>query len=380
MNQTQLIINMFNQDISTRKISKTFNIPEIEVFEILKKNNIEIRRDFKRIERDKEICDRFKNGESIIELTKSFKLERHTIAEILDKNLIERRKRNASNLSPEKIERNKKIIELYQQGNSSYQVSKEIGVCVSTVFKVLRDFCINVRPQHQPGHSKGTSKNRKHNFDLKFFETINTEEKAYWLGFLYADGYVSYKGRFKLALQEKDLNHLNKFLKSIKADTIKPKYDKRTKSYGVSIQSVNLTSDLTKLGCFQKKSLTLKFPCTYQVPDSLIHHFMRGYFDGDGCICRCESNNTNTFSILGTPEFLDIYEDILIDHCKDKKKNKRIINKYWNEQTQSISYSSKDKLIDIYNFLYKDATIYLDRKYEKFNDILSRLKTKAQKS
>ena len=53
---------------------------------------------------------------------------------------------------------------------------------------------------------------RKSHVNTCIFETIDTEEKAYWLGFLYADWCVSHyktSKRVELALQEKDLNHLN---------------------------------------------------------------------------------------------------------------------------------------------------------------------------
>lgn len=52
----------------------------------------------------------------------------------------------------------------------------------------------------------------KYTFNENIFSIIDNEEKAYWLGFLYADGYLTDQGLFGCALQEKDKAHLNKFL------------------------------------------------------------------------------------------------------------------------------------------------------------------------
>lgn len=107
---------------------------------------------------------------------------------------------------------------------------------------------------------------------------------------------------------------------------------------------------------------------------SLIHHFMRGYFDGDGYVRVYEPKGLSRFEILGTSQFLDTYEDILLNHCKNNNRTKRIINEKWNENTQGIMYCGH-RLEDIYNFLYNNATIYLDRKHEMFKKILTRPKS-----
>ena len=61
----------------------------------------------------------------------------------------------------------------------------------------------------------------KYNFSESIFQTIDSPEKAYWLGFLYADGYNSYKGIVSLCLNEEDVDHLEKFKKILNAKDIK---------------------------------------------------------------------------------------------------------------------------------------------------------------
>lgn len=97
-------------------------------------------------------------------------------------------------------------------------------------------------------------------------------------------------------------------------------FREKQQAYRISIYSKELSDDLTKLGCFQNKSLELKFPTNKQVPDKLIHHFMRGYFDGDGSICFGQGQLR--FSIIGTEDFLLKYEKIILKVLDRKQPNK----------------------------------------------------------
>ncbi len=102
----------------------------------------------------------------------------------------------------------------------------------------------------------------------------------------------------------------------------------------------------------------------------LVYHFIRGYFDGDGCVTYCGLGPGRTikqlsFSILGTKKFLEDCRFILEQNCQ-LKRNK--INTKGN--IFSLSYSGNKIMKKIYNFLYKDATIYLDRKKEKFQTVV----------
>lgn len=136
------------------------------------------------------------------------------------------------------------------------------------------------------------------------FEKINTEEDAYWLGFLYADGCVhSSPGDYKieLSLKEEDYSHLEKYKKYIGRDN-KISYRASSKSYRYNFRDKNTHSNLIKLGCVPAKSLILNFPTKEQVPDELLRHFVRGYFDGDGSFWY---ENKFGLSILSSKSFLE---------------------------------------------------------------------------
>ena len=113
------------------------------------------------------------------------------------------------------------------------------------------------------------------------------------------------------------------------------------------------------LGCIPKKSLILKFPNYKQVPKKLIKHFIRGYIDGDGSIYM--SNNNIHISVLGTKEFLEA----LITTIKMPSRNLYKNNKNNSSNCYFFQYSGRNA-INLIEFLYKNANIYLERKYDKY--------------
>lgn len=92
------------------------------------------------------------------------------------------------------------------------------------------------------------------------FKVIDTEEKAYWLGFLYADGCVgSTESKIELSLAEQDFHHIEKFRDFIGINN-KISYRSAVKAYRYSFRSESCKQDLIDKGCIPKKSLILKYP------------------------------------------------------------------------------------------------------------------------
>lgn len=259
-----------------------------------------------------------------------------------------------------------KIVELYKNKKSFTEIGKIIGIDRHKVSYIL---------QKEGLYVKKNNPNRKITYDKDetVFESIDTEEKAYWLGFLYADGYIDeVHSSVRVALKEEDYNHLIKMQKFFKTDT-PLKYDNKRKCYIFNIFSSKIVKDLVKLGCYQAKSLTLSFPSNDIVPSKYKHHFMRGYFDGDGCITHIKPNSKArnykyqpSFYLLGTPKFIDEYEKQLLIVIGRERPNKRIKKEIWSENTNAIQYGGTNLVPKIFNFLYKDANIYLERKLKKF--------------
>jgi len=128
------------------------------------------------------------------------------------------------------------------------------------------------------------------------------------------------------------------------------------------VANKHLWETLNAYGCTPRKSLTLKFPKKEIFKDEgLIRHFIRGYFDGDGCISRhlCKHIVSPLVSILGTSEFLnsiEIYSNIYGSILKDKR---------WKNNTKYINFK-KPEAIKFINYIYNNSTIYLDRKYKLY--------------
>jgi hypothetical protein len=209
-----------------------------------------------------------------------------------------------------------------------------------------------------------TNTNGKFEINSNIFNIINTEKKAYWLGFIYADGcvYTDQKNhlRFEIGLQKSDKSHLSKLKKFLKSKhKIRIKESSQSCQFGFTDKQI--CKDLIKLGCVQRKSLILTFPIKTQVPKNLISHFIRGYVDGDGSIYYANyPAEKYVLSILGTKEFLTQMM-LEIGIVKTLYKNKRHLN-----NTYFIQYSVQKELLIVLDWLYKDANIYLKRKNETY--------------
>lgn len=210
----------------------------------------------------------------------------------------------------------------------------------------------------------------KQNYNNKYFEDINSEQKAYWLGFIAADGCV-YNTCLVFNLGIEDKKHLQKFqecigsnynLKYIKEDNkIFGDYIYNYRAYSLNIRSKNMTTDLKKHGITNCKTHTV---CIPNINNNLIKHFIRGYFDGDGCFF----NKDNKFKVhfVGNKKMLLGIKNYLENNININKNSITPVKKVF-----QLQYAKKDQVISILNFLYEDATIWLDRKKEKFLEALS---------
>lgn len=249
---------------------------------------------------------------------------------------------------------NNSIIDLYNTGLSCQKIANQLNVSESFINKKLEELNITKR---------SNSIYRRRPWNENFFNKIDIEEKAYWLGFLYADGCVHDKpnGQKLITLVVKDKEVIEKFIKALKGD-FKVKQYKDT--YGVYLTSKIMFDDLCKLGCVPRKSLILKFP---KINSKLIPHFIRGYFDGDGSVYtytlkgKIKDYKGIGIGICGTEELLKSlvqYAPINIP-----KKDKRKLGNVWYS-----SSSGPNKTLAFYNYLYKDAIVWLDRKKNKFEN------------
>ena len=243
-------------------------------------------------------------------------------------------------------------IRLYKNKLSSDVISKTLKISRGSVFNILKRNRIPSRPVGV--HS------RKYQVNQDFFKEINSEEKAYWLGFIYADGNI-YKNTIQISLAQKDIELLEKFKTNISSSH--PIFHiKKTNSVRLAIYSPDLCRQLSVLGCMERKTFLIRFPNESAVPEKFSSHFMRGYFDGDGCVIE----KNKRFSIISCREFIEKF----LEKLNEKTGlNKTTLIKNSVSNVFSFSYSGKFNLTKIYDFLYKDATIFLNRKRDIFLNI-----------
>ena len=257
----------------------------------------------------------------------------------------------------ENITYKEKLIQCVNKQMSGHQISAELGIDYSCVHRWLRKLGLNLPNYHN-----------ELKFDNTVFDVIDTEEKAYWLGFMYADGYVSKDRKtVELSLMGADVEHLQKFATFLHhRDGVRigtSKYNGKTFSRcRLILTNSHFNEALVKLGCIPNKSLILKFPdITIFSSEELIRHFIRGYVDGDGHV-GISQNDYSRFEIIGTLEFLDGIKHYFPNlFTMAYYKNKRKIN----TNTYFLSITGK-KAAEFGDILYKDASIYLQRKYDKF--------------
>lgn len=196
---------------------------------------------------------------------------------------------------------------LYLSGLSCTKLAQQFGTSTTKINYLLSEADTKFR----------TSKNYKtYEINHEFFDLIDSEEKAYFLGFLYADGYNNnIKGSISINLQEGDGYILEKFSQLV-YKTKRPLYSKPPKGnskpqVALTISNRYMSDKLQQMGCIQRKSLVLEFP---NINSDLHHHFIRGYFDGDGCITINKQKQFH-FNIVGTRTFLTELQRILVDNC-----------------------------------------------------------------
>lgn len=265
----------------------------------------------------------------------------------------------------EKIE----IVEKYNTNKyTCSELSKIYSISHNSVSSLLRRRGITIR-------NKRGQIDRFYTLNQEYFDNIDTEQKAYFLGLLYADGYNNEsRNAIVLSLQEQDRGVLDSFNIELKSNKplqfikIKHRNANASDTYRLSICSKKMSQRLVELGCPQKKSLILKFPDESIIPVNLLRHFIRGYFDGDGSFVAYLNKKSNCYkwfaSIVSTEEFIlklkDILKEVLDVNCYIYKRHKDR-----DTSTRCLHISGTNQVNKFLDWIYKDSTVFLQRKFEK---------------
>lgn len=260
---------------------------------------------------------------------------------------------------------NNKIIEMYKNGLSTTKIGKIYGTSLQNIIYILKKNGIERRPN--------TWNSKKLTLNEKYFEKIDSDIKAYFLGLIYSDGCIT-KTRMIISLVEDDSYLLDKFSEELeyigKIYSRKPKKINHQSQRSLEITSRKLVSDLNNHGVFPKKSLTIKFPTT--IPKELTWSFIRGLFDGDGSVYI--SNRKD-----GNREFKEPGLHIITNIFLGKTLKEFLISEGFDQITYSLVNNGnnvnviikrKDLVKKFYEKLYFDKNLFcLKRKRDKFLDI-----------
>jgi hypothetical protein len=207
-------------------------------------------------------------------------------------------------------------------------------------------------------HKGNTIKLKKYSLDVNYFKSIDTINKAYILGFIYADGCNTRRG-LQIGLHEKDKEVLEFIKKELNADNaltyIKPFKKGWSYKWDLRISSKELSNDLTEKGCPPAKSLIVKFPDF--IDDNLMPHFIRGYFDGDGCITICDKGYGRLYFTCGSKDFIEGLRNYFY------KQTGHLLPLY-DKNCYSLMTSKQVAVKSIINLMYTDSTFSMQRKHQ----------------
>lgn len=254
------------------------------------------------------------------------------------------------------------VIERYYQLKNLKKVAKSFGVSLRPIVRILKKNNIECS-------------NRKYNVNHNFFEIINSEKKAYWLGFLFADGCIRKTksgSQVVLKLSTKDENHLLRFKSDLNSEhkifyhknktKTKKGFDSWSNNCLIRINSNELVENLIKQGCYPAKTFKIDKP---PIDEKYYKHFLRGFYDGDGNFFYSEKTKASVVTIV----------------CASENFRKFIIDVISTIPNIGKIHEDKDKftikivniigIMEFLSYIYNESNIELTRKkeyYERYKE------------
>lgn len=254
----------------------------------------------------------------------------------------------------------KEMYSMYQNGMSMDSIAEHFDSCRHTIGRTLKKYGFKID-------------RIKYHCDDNYFDVIDTKEKAYILGLLWADGCNDINlGKIQLQLQERDvgiLEAINKLTNNNRPLYFTPLHDKNPNwqnTYTLVLKSYHMSEVLNNYGMMPRKSLVLEFPNC--LDKSLYSSFILGYFDGDGSISYNADTKALNVDIVGTHMFLGVVQDI----CKEIGIKTFLHSK--NDDYHiicTLGIANKNDRIAFLNWIYNDSTIKIERKYLKYQQCLN---------
>ncbi len=301
----QKMYKMYLSGKSTTQIAKALGYTKRTVQIHLKKQKIFVGRPNLDAEA---LCKHLKDGMSIVSIAKKYGVNTKTVTKKLTESDCYRLKELTWS-----GDNKRSAVQMYLNGTNIATIARQLKVSEPCVLHHLQ--------RRQIWKYKGV---KHYHCNENFFHTINNIEKAYWLGFIAADGNV-YRNCLHIGLSIRDTSHILSFKKSILSNhpisqKKSCKYGKTSITSNIDIYSKKIVSDLLLHGIKPAKTLTLNWlDCvrSFKKNSMLMKAFFLGFFDGDG---SWKGNKKLQFSIgCASQDFIINARDFIANECKLNK-------------------------------------------------------------
>jgi hypothetical protein len=328
------------------------------------------------MEINQDLINEYISGKSIRKLVVEYGISDHFIDKMLKQAGVTKR--------PKTVSRDVvlKMIDEYKNGDSALKIGARYGVSDTSVFRTLKKNGVNIR----------ALKYAKRHFpiDEHFFDNIDCEEKAYAFGLLFADGCKrDGENCVAITLKEDDhdiLQHVSELIQPgatvrfCDRSNCKDSANRRSQ-YKIELWNDIISNTLVSYGLIPRKSLVKQFPeVILNSNEDIIRWFIRGYFDGNGsifCVYTGINIRSARVSISSTLEMCHTMEDIFIKYINSHDftiTTRHEVNNF------DMSCSTIEGSLKFCNWLYKDATIFMPRKYFKYRALVYRIGENNDKS
>lgn len=256
-------------------------------------------------------------------------------------------------------------ISLIKELRSKKTTSKEISNILNINYEMLK------KAMRRIGIS---TEKIKVKLNENYFEDINSSDKAYWLGFLMADGCINNK--YKTTLISKDREIPEKFKIALNADIpvgMHSYLDKRTNktytSHTIQINRQKFVEILDKYSINKEKSYNGKFP---DIPEIYYKDYIRGLFDGDGSLCK-RYNKTWLIKLIGTLNIINFIQTLLINKFGCSKVKISIVCDNHKAKQYALCINRTVDIKSFLDFIYLESNeqMRLNRKYDLYQQFLS---------
>lgn len=270
-------------------------------------------------------------------------------------------------ISKKPILQDKECIDLIENRKtlSNKEITEKFNISDSSLYRILNKY------------NEDKKDTKIYTLDEDYFKNIDSIEKAYFLGFISADGNVEILKSgcytFTLTVSIKDIEILDKLNESINTNKpIKTYYKKGFQYARIIITNNAFVSNLMNIGVKPRKTWDNTI---IDLPEKYMSHYLRGYFDGDGSILFRKKTSNYAVSISGFEHNMN--------RIKEYLDNKNIYSSFYLDKREynitetsgkfgSLSFGNKTSMYSFLKYIYKDNNGYcLSRKREKVNKFIN---------